>query len=155
MHKSTLNAEEKKQFEAQQKFPKTVRSTGNDITMYFGNEDFIVECYYTWKRKDQEVLEYIRRYKTAALQRGLTPRQAAAGASGVASKAGRMSGSFGNVYKLKVGAHNYFIKAVVLSPSTYVKQRSMALNELTLAVKLTILAPDAVSNGPGVLIPNT
>jgi len=129
-------------------FPKTVRSTGNDITMYFGNEDFIAECYRAWNRKNQEVLDAAKKTRATALLRGATAKQANA-AESLAIKTGKMAGNFGSVYKLNVGGQNYFIKRVSLGPEKYTRNRTMTLNELIIAMKLTAKVPEAVSNLEG------
>jgi hypothetical protein len=129
-------------------FPQTIRATGHDVTRYFGNEDFIAECYRAWNRKNQEVLDAAKQTRATALLRGATAKQANA-AESLAIKTGKMAGNFGSVYKLNVGGKNYFIKCVRLGPEKYKRNRGMILNELIIAMKLTVKVPEAVSNLEG------
>ena len=128
------------------RYPKTIRSTGADVTVYIGDEDFITEGYYAWHRKNEFVEDIARQHASVALAKGKSVREAAVIHKKAAAAAGRMSGAFGYVYKLRVRDQNYIIKSVILNPDKYARNRSMTLNELMIAIKLTILAPDAVSN---------
>lgn len=61
------------------------------------------------------------------------------------TRLGEMSGAMGIVYKITVGGRNYFIKYMGLKNDRYDRLKGIAFQEIYSAVKLTSLAPQAVS----------
>jgi len=61
------------------------------------------------------------------------------------TRVGEMSGAMGIVYKVTIGGQNYFIKYMGLKDEKYDRLKGIAFQEIYSAVKLTSLAPQAVS----------